>query len=105
MTRLPPPSSNALTSQHVLTTWLNLNVQECTEKTWPEFWDSCLPALGISTAAHSAWKDEEETTEEGGKERAQKSCEADPSVVVVGMRGAGKTTMGKSAAESLGLGE
>ena len=98
--------------------------KECTEKTWPEFWDSCLPTLGIQTTASNASKEQEDAEEEeeeeveggggGGAAAAAAAADAaqdagtttnDPSVVVVGMRGAGKSTLGKSAAEALGLGE
>ncbi|KAJ2838983.1 3-dehydroquinate dehydratase (3-dehydroquinase) [Coemansia sp. 'formosensis'] len=72
-----------------------LRERRCVGKTWPQWWDVLARDLGAPIAG--AEPQEEEHVE------AEAASVASPSVVVVGMRGAGKSTLSKAAASALGL--
>eukprot|EP00668_Euglena_longa_P033180 GGOE01042710.1.p1 GENE.GGOE01042710.1~~GGOE01042710.1.p1 ORF type:complete len:1501 (+),score=423.57 GGOE01042710.1:568-4503(+) len=76
----------------------------CVEKTYPEFWDDLVRKMGIAVSSPPT---------ELQRKRALGSMEHPPnkkarvspdsaSVVLIGMRGAGKTTLGTAAAKALG---
>ncbi|KAI0451845.1 EPSP synthase-domain-containing protein [Xylaria acuta] len=67
--------------------------RECTAKTWPGWWDILsqsfkLQLAGDDTEVHDA--------------KASKKEDAGPSIFIIGMRGAGKTTTGAWMADILG---
>jgi len=70
---------------------ITIGQKDCVDKTFPEFWATMTSKLGLvysvpqPTVAHGA--------PIGGK----------PSIVLVGMRGAGKTHLGAAAAKALGF--
>ncbi|EKG18845.1 Shikimate kinase [Macrophomina phaseolina MS6] len=70
--------------------------KECTGKTWPGFWDTLSQLWG---AALEGVEPVASQSEEHGAARAASS---ERSIVIIGMRGAGKTTMGSWAARYLG---
>ncbi|KAJ9055495.1 hypothetical protein DSO57_1003571 [Entomophthora muscae] len=70
-----------------------INEKRCVEKTWPNWWDTLNHTLSVELSGASAPAPAPEATKPL----------VNASVVVIGMRGAGKTTLGKSAAKSLGL--
>ncbi|KAI2641975.1 EPSP synthase-domain-containing protein [Xylaria nigripes] len=67
--------------------------RECTAKTWPGWWDVLAQSFKAQLAGN--------TTEVGDTEALQKD-NVGPSVFVIGMRGAGKTTTGGWMANILG---
>ncbi|KAI1811092.1 EPSP synthase-domain-containing protein [Poronia punctata] len=66
--------------------------RECTAKTWPGWWDVLAQAFRVRLTGDVT----EATTAKA------KRADGDPSVFIVGMRGAGKTTMGRWMANVLG---
>ncbi|KAJ1819875.1 3-dehydroquinate dehydratase (3-dehydroquinase) [Coemansia sp. RSA 2675] len=71
-----------------------LRERRCVGKTWPQWWDVLARDLGAPIAG--ADPKEEHVEAEAAKVSS-------PSVVVVGMRGAGKSSLSKAAASALGL--
>ncbi|KAI8320420.1 Pentafunctional AroM protein [Martensiomyces pterosporus] len=71
--------------------------RRCVGKTWPQWWDVLARDLGAPIAGSdpAPLEGEEGAEQHGGAAAA--------SVVVVGMRGVGKSTLGKAAAQALGL--
>ena len=67
--------------------------KDCVDKTYPEFWDHAANDLSITVAGEST-----ETLGSTSKRTPSKYS----TLVLVGMRGAGKTTLGKIAASELG---
>eukprot|EP00667_Euglena_gracilis_P001208 EG_transcript_1208 len=77
----------------------------CVEKTYPEFWDDLVRKMGVAVSAPAAELQPGKRTlgnaENGPTKKARLT--ADPAaVVLIGMRGAGKTTLGTAAAKALG---
>ncbi|TYZ61732.1 hypothetical protein PybrP1_012406 [[Pythium] brassicae (nom. inval.)] len=68
--------------------------KECTDKTYPEFWDHVQMHLGLRVAPVLG----NDAAATAGVDNATV-----PAVFLVGMRGAGKTSLAKSAAAALGL--
>ncbi|KAF3925488.1 hypothetical protein AA313_de0201866 [Arthrobotrys entomopaga] len=66
--------------------------RRCVEKTWPGWWDILSGPFGVPLRGHEI----KETV-------SSKKKENDNSIVLIGMRGAGKTTMGLWASTILGL--
>ena len=66
--------------------------RECVGKTWPGWWDILSQQFGVGL----------EGREEVEKKVASKRKGVEKSIFLIGMRGAGKTTMGRLAAEFLG---
>jgi pentafunctional AROM polypeptide len=76
--------------------------KKCVEKTWPQWWDCLGLTLGVETIGVDLQL--HDLVVEGLKNVEPKSLAEDKqnkSVVLVGMRGVGKTTMGKVAAQHL----
>ncbi|KND03822.1 3-phosphoshikimate 1-carboxyvinyltransferase [Spizellomyces punctatus DAOM BR117] len=84
--------------------------KKCVEKTWPGWWDTLQNSLQVNIIG----VDLEDKVEEKGHETpvpdagahvsshgAQTSCD-DATIVLIGMRGAGKTHAGKAAAKAFG---
>ena len=67
--------------------------KDCTSKTWPGFWDNLNLQFGMVLEGI------EETVSRGPSDISQPR---DKSIFIIGMRGAGKTTMGQWAANFLG---
>ncbi|KNE61973.1 3-phosphoshikimate 1-carboxyvinyltransferase [Allomyces macrogynus ATCC 38327] len=70
--------------------------RKCVEKTWPAWWDTLTRVLNVPTEAEDI---ELEHDSEG--DQAATSV-APPSVILIGMRAAGKTSLGQAAAKALG---
>ncbi|KAJ1900322.1 3-dehydroquinate dehydratase (3-dehydroquinase), partial [Coemansia sp. IMI 209127] len=78
-----------------------LRERRCVGKTWPQWWDVLARDLGAPTAGSDPHGSE------SGKPQAHSAgaaASASPSVVIIGMRGVGKTALGTAAAQALGLG-
>ncbi|KAJ1670847.1 3-dehydroquinate dehydratase (3-dehydroquinase), partial [Coemansia sp. RSA 25] len=73
--------------------------RRCVAKTWPQWWDVLARDLGVAIAGTDPAPEEDQEIK-GAKSSSPSSP---PSVVVVGMRGAGKSTLGRAAAAALGL--
>ncbi len=67
--------------------------RECTGKTWPGWWDTMAQSFKVSLYGVDA---------EPKQSSPAKSQKATPSIFIVGMRGAGKTTTGSWLANILG---
>lgn len=63
----------------------------CTSKTWPDWWDVLARDFGVVLSGADELP-----------ERPRATIDGESSILVVGMRGAGKTTMGSLAAQILG---
>ena len=92
---------------------ITITDKSCTAKTYPNFWDDCTNGLGlICTGITSIQKngqdnndDESERKGNNLRKKAGKHWKAAPksllsrsrsSIVLIGMRAAGKTTMGRA---------
>ncbi|ETV71656.1 3-phosphoshikimate 1-carboxyvinyltransferase, variant 2 [Aphanomyces astaci] len=64
--------------------------KECTDKTFPSFWDECSTALRVSFQVPSY-------------PPPPLATKAASTIYLIGMRGVGKTSLGKHAASALGL--
>lgn len=67
--------------------------RECVGKTWPGWWDSLRQPFGVQLEGVDLEADQ------ASSKSIQRS---DKSILIIGMRGAGKTTTGRSAASDLG---
>ncbi|KAJ1667174.1 3-dehydroquinate dehydratase (3-dehydroquinase) [Coemansia sp. RSA 1813] len=79
--------------------------RRCVGKTWPQWWDVLARDLGAPTAG----SDPDAPQQAGGEAKSTAATEPAPakasgSVVIIGMRGVGKTSLGTAAAQWLGLG-
>ncbi|KAJ3365027.1 3-dehydroquinate dehydratase (3-dehydroquinase) [Allomyces arbusculus] len=70
--------------------------RKCVEKTWPAWWDTLTRVLNVPTEA------EDIELEHGGEGDQAATMAAPPSVILIGMRAAGKTSLGQAAAKALG---
>ncbi|KAF9202742.1 3-dehydroquinate dehydratase (3-dehydroquinase) [Haplosporangium sp. Z 27] len=81
--------------------------KKCVEKTWPMWWDDLESKLGgrtsdVDLGPPSEHHDYEvKSSSASGKKSARCSAKSDATIVVIGMRGAGKTTMGRFASRVL----
>jgi pentafunctional AROM polypeptide len=75
-----------------------INEKKCVEKTWPGWWDTLENVLGLSLSGVDPGNEilPTPTSDISGFSN-------DSSIVLIGMRGAGKTTLGKFAAHVLGF--
>ncbi|KAJ2552391.1 3-dehydroquinate dehydratase (3-dehydroquinase), partial [Coemansia sp. RSA 1933] len=69
--------------------------RRCVGKTWPQWWDVLARDLGAPTAG----SDPEPEAEHSGEAKST----AEATVVIIGMRGVGKSSLGAAAAAALGL--
>lgn len=71
--------------------------KECTDKTYPEFWDHVQMHLGLQVAPVVSSSSDDAT------DAATPTAADVPGVFLIGMRGAGKTSLARAAASALGL--
>ncbi|KAJ1996187.1 3-dehydroquinate dehydratase (3-dehydroquinase) [Coemansia spiralis] len=71
--------------------------RRCVGKTWPQWWD----VLGRDLGAPVAGSDP--VVHEPDSEAKNAIASSNASIVIIGMRGVGKTSLGKAAAQFLGL--
>ncbi|KAI7903655.1 EPSP synthase-domain-containing protein [Cokeromyces recurvatus] len=80
--------------------------KKCVEKTWPTWWDDLEGKLGVRLNGIDLGKklnDSEKSLGHAIITRIKRNVDHEKSVVIIGMRGAGKTTLGQYAAEVLGF--
>lgn len=83
--------------------------KKCVEKTWPNWWDDLEHKLGVRLngidLGHKLTAAEKSLgrTITTSSNKISKNMDASKSMVIVGMRGVGKTTLGQYAAEVLGF--
>ncbi|KAF5097458.1 hypothetical protein D0Z00_002395 [Geotrichum galactomycetum] len=68
--------------------------RRCVEKTWPGWWDILSRVFNVGLKGHS---------DIGEVPKHVRIPNEDKTIIIIGMRGAGKTSMGKWVASSLGL--
>ncbi|KAL5521097.1 hypothetical protein ACEPAG_9019 [Sanghuangporus baumii] len=71
--------------------------KRCVEKTWPNWWDDLENKIGLKVEGV-----ELSTSPVSGSPSSKASSNASASVVIIGMRGSGKTFIGRLAARALG---
>ncbi|CAO3594522.1 unnamed protein product [Absidia cylindrospora] len=80
--------------------------KKCVEKTWPTWWDDLERKLGVRLNGVDQGKRLSEVNAGGARSVpsiSSRSMDHNKSIVIVGMRGVGKTTLGQYAAEVLGF--
>ncbi|KAI8370523.1 EPSP synthase-domain-containing protein [Radiomyces spectabilis] len=80
--------------------------KKCVEKTWPNWWDDLEGKLGVRlSGVDQGARLSQAERKHLGKMRKSNSPKMDhtKSIVIIGMRGVGKTTLGQYAAETLGF--
>ncbi|KAJ2887827.1 3-dehydroquinate dehydratase (3-dehydroquinase), partial [Coemansia asiatica] len=75
--------------------------RRCVGKTWPQWWDVLGRDLGAPIAGADPDAANGSAAETAAAAQTGASCEK--SIVVIGMRGVGKTSLGRVAAQGLGL--
>ncbi|KAG0308829.1 3-dehydroquinate dehydratase (3-dehydroquinase) [Dissophora globulifera] len=83
--------------------------KKCVEKTWPTWWDDLEGKLGGRTSdidlgppsEHHDYEVSSSSLTSNGKRGNGRAVKGDTTIVVIGMRGAGKTSMGRFAAKAL----
>lgn len=70
----------------------SIDDRRCVEKTWPGWWDTLYTQLGVKLEGRSP-----------SSQKPASKATASNSIVLVGMRGAGKTSLGEATATVLGL--
>ncbi|KAG0039401.1 3-dehydroquinate dehydratase (3-dehydroquinase) [Podila clonocystis] len=77
--------------------------KKCVEKTWPTWWDDLESKLGgrITDADLGAPSDHHDYEVKSSSSKKSTGAKSDATIVVIGMRGAGKTSMGRFAARTL----
>ncbi|KAI8872287.1 Pentafunctional AroM protein [Ramicandelaber brevisporus] len=78
-----------------------LQERRCVEKTWPQWWDALEHSLGGRV---SGFDIHAQQSAHVAASSADKEGAVNKSVVVIGMRGAGKSTLGRAGAAGLGWG-
>ncbi|KAL6059567.1 3-dehydroquinate dehydratase (3-dehydroquinase) [Balamuthia mandrillaris] len=86
-----------------------LKDKECVDKTYPNFWEDLENIFNVSLVTPLSSDDEEneekKKEQEGDKKKGVEEEEDQRSIIIIGMRGSGKTTMGQRLAERLGKDE
>lgn len=79
--------------------------KKCVEKTWPTWWDDLEGKLGVRLNGVDLGLRLNQAEKTLGRSSAKlnKKLDDGKSIVIVGMRGVGKTTLGQYAAEVLGF--
>ncbi|KAI9322305.1 EPSP synthase-domain-containing protein [Dichotomocladium elegans] len=79
--------------------------KKCVEKTWPTWWDDLEGKMGVRLNGVDLGKKRGQTGNVLGRVSSSSSSKLDHSrsIVIIGMRGVGKTTLGQYAAETLGF--
>ncbi|KAG0078477.1 3-dehydroquinate dehydratase (3-dehydroquinase) [Podila epicladia] len=77
--------------------------KKCVEKTWPTWWDDLESKLNgrITDADLGAPSDHHDYEVKSSSSKKSSGAKSDATIVVIGMRGAGKTSMGRFAARTL----
>ncbi|KAG0206101.1 3-dehydroquinate dehydratase (3-dehydroquinase) [Mortierella sp. NVP41] len=80
--------------------------KKCVEKTWPMWWDDLESKLGgrctdVDLGPPQEHHDYEVKSSSSSKKVSGLCAKGDATIVVIGMRGAGKTSMGRYAARAL----
>lgn len=75
--------------------------KECVDKTYPDFWYDLEHRFGVKLSVPSTEKEKAASSPQDEKADHSIYAEDHPSIVIVGMRGSGKTNMGKALAECL----
>ncbi|KAH8923017.1 Pentafunctional AroM protein [Atractiella rhizophila] len=76
---------------------VRIEEKDCVSKTWPGWWDD----LGTRFQVKVAGAERNPTSVENGPHARETTYDPDASVVLIGMRGAGKTTVGRLGAAAL----
>lgn len=74
--------------------------KRCVEKTWPSWWDTLHNVLKVKLDGYDTLPDEAKLLSKEAKAKPEKFNNA--SLIIIGMRGVGKTFMGQVAAKTLG---
>jgi pentafunctional AROM polypeptide len=79
--------------------------KKCVEKTWPTWWDDLEGKLGVRLNGVDLGNKLSQTEKSLGRTttKTNKKLDDGKSMVIIGMRGVGKTTLGQYAAEVLGF--
>lgn len=79
--------------------------KKCVEKTWPTWWDDLEHKMGVRLNGVDLGPKRGKVSNVLGRARSGQLSAMDPmkSIVIIGMRGVGKTTLGQHAAETLGF--
>ncbi|ODN84725.1 pentafunctional AROM polypeptide, variant [Cryptococcus amylolentus CBS 6039] len=72
--------------------------KRCVEKTWPNFWDDLQNKIGVAVEGHELEVHNHASTSAKTLDHSQ----SDRPIFLIGMRGAGKTYLGRLAADVLG---
>ncbi|KAI9217594.1 EPSP synthase-domain-containing protein [Blastocladiella britannica] len=102
----PPPSVHCYDDHRVAMSFAvlgclvgsRLEERKCVEKTWPAWWDALERDLGATVLGY----DDPALRQSLVVASTPAATTATATVVLIGMRGAGKTTLGRSAASRLG---
>ncbi|KAF8880512.1 Shikimate dehydrogenase [Infundibulicybe gibba] len=74
-----------------------LEEKRCVEKTWPNWWDDLENKIGLKVEGIDLASASTNASASGTSDQ-----DASPSVILIGMRGSGKTFIGEQAASALG---
>lgn len=79
--------------------------KKCVEKTWPAWWDDLEGKMGVRLNGVDLGKRKGQAGNVLGRVMTKSGNKMDheKSIVIIGMRGVGKTTLGQYAAETLGF--
>ncbi|KAI8147274.1 EPSP synthase-domain-containing protein [Fennellomyces sp. T-0311] len=79
--------------------------KKCVEKTWPTWWDDLEGKMGVRINGVDLGKKKGQVGNVLGRatNNGNKVTDHQKSIVIIGMRGVGKTTLGQHAAETLGF--
>ncbi|KAJ1674135.1 3-dehydroquinate dehydratase (3-dehydroquinase), partial [Spiromyces aspiralis] len=78
--------------------------RHCVEKTWPQWWDTLANTFFVTLAGHDLPTQLAEADEGHAAAAGKNGSGEHRSVVIIGMRGVGKTSQGTAASKALGWG-
>ena len=82
---------------------VTIGQKSCVDKTYPEFWSDSSRKLGVQYEATDAAPATGAAAGAAAATSSDASAAPAPSIVLIGMRGAGKTHLGRAAASALDL--